>query len=70
MKWYQDDKGNVSILRIMSVPVLITGIIVELSGVVAMFLDKQATSTALTVGVGIIAATMGAKAWQKISETR
>jgi len=69
-KWYQDNEGNTSALRILAMAGGIVGIIVTLSGTVAMFIDKPTAGTALTVGAGIIATALGTKAWQKISETR
>ena len=68
MKWYQDDKGNVSMLRILSMMAGAVGIVVTLAGTVAMFMNLSASGTAMSVGAGIIAASLGAKAWQKVSE--
>jgi hypothetical protein len=51
-KWYQDDKGNVSSLRIIAVPSAIIGQMVVIAGVVA----------------GLVGLAEGAKAWQKQGE--
>lgn len=68
MKWYQDEKGNTSMMRILSMIAGFTGIIISLSGVVAMFLKLSTSGTAMSIGAGILGAALGAKAWQKISE--
>ena len=68
MKWYQDSKGNISAMRILAMAAGVTGITIALAGTVAMFIKIQMSGTALTVGAGIIASALGAKAWQKISE--
>lgn len=67
-KWWQDDKGNMSSLRIIVVPGAYIGFITIISGLVAMFLQLPDAGVALTVGSGIVATSQGAKAWQKRSE--
>ena len=66
--WYNDDKGNISTIRILAMAAGAVGIAISLSGTVAMFLGIVAAGTALTVGAGILATALGAKAWQKMSE--
>ena len=68
MKWYQDSKGNISTIRILAMAAGAVGITISLSGTVAMFLGIAAAGTALTVGAGILATALGAKAWQKMNE--
>lgn len=69
-KWYEDDNGNISSLRLIIVPGAYVGFITILAGVVAMFLQLPAAGTAMTVGAGMIATAQGAKAWQKGSEQK
>ena len=66
--WYDDDKGDISSMRILAMAAGAVGIMISLSGTVAMFLGIAAAGTALTVGAGILATALGAKAWQKMSE--
>ena len=68
MTWYNDDKGNISTIRILAMAAGAVGITISLSGTVAMFLDIGTAGTALTVGAGILATALGAKAWQKMNE--
>lgn len=68
-KWWQDDNGNMSSLRIIIVPGAYIGFITILSGLAAMYLSLPDAGTALTVGAGIVATSQGAKAWQKRSES-
>lgn len=67
-KWYQDDNGNISSIRIITVPATYVGFFVILSGVVAMFLSLKDAGIAMTTGAGMIATAQGAKAWQKRHE--
>lgn len=69
MKWYQDGQGKVSALRILAMGAGIVGMIITLAGAVGMFLDKASCGTAMTVGAGMVATALGAKAWQKRSES-
>ena len=68
MAWYNDDKGNISTIRILAMAAGAVGITISLAGTVAMFLGIAAAGTALTVGAGILATALGAKAWQKMNE--
>ena len=68
MKWYEDSKGNVSAMRILSMLSGVTGILIVLSGTIAMFLNLTTSGTALTVGAGIIATALGTKMGQKYAE--
>jgi len=70
MKWYQDGKGNTSMMRILSLLAGITGIVISLSGTIAMFLGLANSGTAMTVGAGIIGAALAGKGWQKMSEVK
>lgn len=67
-KWYMDNVGNISAMRILSMLAGVTGISITLAGTVAMFLRISTAGTALTIGAGIIATALGTKAWQKMSE--
>ncbi len=68
MKWYQDNKGNVSSMRILSMAGGIVGMLIALAGTVAMFIGATTAGTAMTIGAGIFASALGAKAWQKSVE--
>lgn len=67
-KWWQDDRGNMSSLRLIVVPGAYIGFITILAGLVGMYLSLPDAGTAMTVGAGIVATSQGAKAWQKGSE--
>lgn len=69
-RWYQDDIGNTSSLRMIVVPAAIVGILIAVSGAVAMFFDLSAAGTAMATGAGMVATAQAAKAWQKSSEVR
>ena len=68
MKWYQDDKGNISTMRILSMAAGLIGILISLSGTIAMFMNKPSATTAISVGAGLIGIALGAKAGQKFAE--
>lgn len=68
MRWYQDDKGNASTMRIIVVAAAMAGILLVGAGAVAMYIEKPAAGVAMTTGAGIIAGALGAKALQKRSE--
>ena len=69
-KWYQDDKGNISSLRLIVVPGAYIGFITTMAGLVGMFMQLPDAGIAMTVGAGMVATSQGAKAWQKRSEER
>ena len=70
MKWYQDDKGNVSTMRILALPAGFVGILITVAGVVAMFLNNQAAGTAMSIGLGMLGLALGGKVGQKFAENR
>ena len=45
--WYDDDKGDISSMRILAMAAGAVGITISLSGTVAMFLGIAAAGTAL-----------------------
>ncbi len=67
-KWYQDNDGNISSLRLIAVPSAILGQLVVIAGVVAMFMGYPDGIAASGVGAGLVGLAEGAKAWQKQSE--
>lgn len=67
-KWYQDDKGNISSLRLIVVPSAILGQLVVISGVVAMFMGFPDGVAIAGIGAGLVGLAEGAKAWQKMGE--
>lgn len=69
-KWYQDDSGNFSSLRIIVLPGAYVGFLTIMAGVVAMFMNLTPAGTAMTVGAGMVATAQGAKAWQKREERK
>lgn len=69
-KWYHDDKGNISSLRIIVVPGAYVGFISIIAGLVGMFMQIADAGIAMTVGAGMVATAQAAKAWQKNSESR
>lgn len=69
-KWYTDDNGKISSLRIIVLPGAYIGFATIIAGIVAMFMNLTPAGTAMTVGAGMVATSQGAKAWQKNSERK
>jgi hypothetical protein len=69
-KWWQDDKGNMSSMRLIVVPSALIGQMVVISGTIAMFLGIPEGVSAMGVGAAMIATAQGAKAWQKQAENK
>jgi len=67
-KWYQDNKGNISSLRIIAVPSAIIGQLVVIAGMVALFMNYPDAVGAMGIGVAMVGLAEGAKAWQKQGE--
>ena len=68
MKWYEEKEGSVSTMRILSMLSGITGILISLSGTIAMFLGIAGSATAMQIGLGMLGLAMGGKAVQKYAE--
>jgi len=68
IKWYMDDKGNVSAMRLIVVPSVYLGMLVIICGVVAMFMGNPDAVAAMGVGAGLVATAEASKAWQKGKE--
>lgn len=64
MKWYHDEKGNVSSMRIMAMMSTITGCIAVLGGVVLTFMGSANGVHLATVGAGMTGLGELSKAWQ------
>ena len=69
-KWWQDDKGNVSSLRIIVVPSAIIGQIVVLVSLGALLFGIPEAVAAMGIGAAMIATAEGAKSWQKNAESK
>ena len=67
-KWYQDDEGNTSALRLIVMPSAIIGQLVVISGMIALFMGYTDAVGAMGVGVAMVGLAEGAKAWQKQGE--
>ena len=70
MKWYQDDKGNISAGRIMAVPVVFLGCGVVIASVIAMFQSNPDAIAMGGIGLGMIGAGLGGKSIAKRMEGR
>jgi len=70
MKWYQDDKGNISTLRILALPAGFVGMAITIAGVVAMFMDKSTAGTAMSIGLAMLGMALGGKVGQKFAEAK
>lgn len=68
MKWYQDNLGNVSFMRIGGMVGIVVGGGLGLMGGVAMFMQAPAAGTAMSVGAGLITGIAFAKGLQKKAE--
>jgi len=68
MKWFNDQKGKVSALRIIVVPAGVLGMLLVIAGAIAMFLKLPDAGTAIVSGAGMVATAQGAKAWQAQAE--
>jgi len=67
-KWFQDDKGNTSLLRILCLPGFILGVILCLGGLVGVFFGITESIAVIGIGgIDIIGIILG-KALQKKSE--
>lgn len=65
MKWWQDNLGNVSMMRIGGMIGIVTGAALSLMGGIAMFIQAPAAGTAMSVGAGLITGVAFAKGLQK-----
>lgn len=70
MKWWQDDKGNTSQLRIISMMITVLGILVIVAGVVGFFLKYPEAMQVISVGAGLIGSAEFAKVFQKAFEKK
>lgn len=76
LKWYQDDDGDTSMMRIAAmIGVLAGGLAVIVGAALACYevltsAKVQAGGTVATVGAGLIAAALGCKALQRAAEAR
>lgn len=69
-KYLMDGQGKPSSMRLMALTGFMAGVVVVLSGTVAMFLGNPYCIQAITAGAGIIASGELAKSWQKQAENR
>lgn len=65
MKWYQDDKGNISAMRITVVPASYVGIGGFIAGVVMAFLGNPHAANICAIAASMATVMQGAKALQK-----
>jgi len=68
MKWFQDDKGNVSSMRILSMLTGVIGLLISISGTIAMFLNNVSSSTAMSIGLALTGLALSGKVIQKYAE--
>ena len=68
MKLYEDDKGNMSLMRIVVLISVLVGSVGFLSGTVSVFLNKEASVTLLTASAGLISVGEWMKMLQKRAE--
>ena len=68
LKWYEEKEGSVSTMRILSMLSGVTGILISLSGTIALFLRITGSTTAMQIGLGMLGLAMGGKAVQKYAE--
>jgi len=65
MKWYQDENGNISAGRIMSMFAVVTGCLVVVLSTVALFLKIDGSITMGGIALGLATAGLGGKALSK-----
>ena len=65
MKWYQDEKGDISAGRIMSMYAVVTGCLVIVLSTIALFLKVDGSITMGGIGLGLATAGLGGKALSK-----
>lgn len=70
MKWYQDDKGDISSGRIMTMPVVYLGCGVIVAAIIAMFQRNPDAIAMGGIGLGMIGAGLGGKSIAKHMEGR
>lgn len=68
MKWYQDELGNVSSMRIIAMLASVTGCIAVLAGVVGMFAGIAESVPIAGTGAGMAGLGQVSKAWQAKAE--
>ena len=69
-RWYEDDAGNSSSLRILVIPAGFVGLFTVLCSIVALFLKLPDAVSLAGIGAALVATAEGAKAWQKQSEKK
>ena len=62
---FQDDKGNVSMGRVLTGVVAIGGLVLIGFGIGLLFLERDGGELCLMTGAGLITAAMAGKNWQK-----
>ena len=67
--YFESDKGNKSMMRLLAFWGFILGGVIALSGVYAMFIEIAAAGTAMLVGGGLAGSGEALKALQKKYET-
>lgn len=64
-KWYQDQKGETSHLRIITMMIVIVGICTVLSGLVGFFLKMSESVSLVSVGSAMVLGAEIGKVFQK-----
>jgi uncharacterized membrane protein len=67
MKWYQDDAGNTSSIRIMATLAVVVGCLTVMAADVAMFFGIPESVAMAGAGAAMVGAALAAKAWQRKS---
>ena len=64
-KWYEDDKGNVSTVRLISLPTAIVGLAITVASTVAFFMRYTDSTLLGGIGVALVTLATGSKTLQK-----
>lgn len=69
-KWYNDDSGNISATRIITVPGFYLSILLITAGIVLAFLQNPHAPAVITSGTGLCISCIGGKTVQKKFEEK
>ena len=67
-KWYEENPGEVSAMRIIAVPSTYVGLLISVASVVGWFFGLESPAGLLAIGAGLATTAMGLKWAQKTAE--
>ena len=70
IKWYEDEPGSTSSIRIMAMVAVIVCSLAVVIGLIGMMMRIPDSGAAIAGGIGGISATLACKAWQSQTESK